>query len=227
MTRTGKIARLPVAVREEVNRRLLDGEPGSKILPWLNGLEAVLRILDEHFGEEPITPQNLSEWRQGGYADWLARREKIAATKELAGYAARLGAAAGGDLTEGGAAILGGKLLEALEGATEGEELRGLADVLVALRRTDLEARKARQRDTLLEQNERKVSLSEKQFEARSCELFIEWAKNKQALDIAQGPEPKAVQMEQLHLLIFGRPPADERSENLGARSEKTNPPKF
>lgn len=36
--RTGKIARLPVAIREEVNRRLLDGEPASKILPWLNGL---------------------------------------------------------------------------------------------------------------------------------------------------------------------------------------------
>lgn len=87
ITRKGKIARLPLAIREEVNHRLMNGEPASKILPWLNNQEAVLRVLDEHFGEEPVTPQNLSEWRQGGYADWCEKREKVSHLKELSSYA--------------------------------------------------------------------------------------------------------------------------------------------
>jgi hypothetical protein len=38
MTRNGKIARLPQEIREQVNRRLEDGEPGKQIAEWLNGL---------------------------------------------------------------------------------------------------------------------------------------------------------------------------------------------
>lgn len=209
--RTGKIARLPVEIRDEVCRRLLDGEPASKILPWLNGLEAVLRVLDEHFNEEPITPQNLSEWRQGGYQDWKKRREQVARLKDLSAYAASLGEAAGGNVTDGSAAILGGRILEKLEKAlndNDDETMAALVDPLVKLRVTDLEARKGRQRERLLDQKERQVALAEKQFQAKTCELFIAWAKDKRAIEIATGPEPKAVQMEMLHDLIFGTPPS-------------------
>ena len=38
MSRNGKIARLPGQNREEINRRLHDGEDGKKILGWLNYL---------------------------------------------------------------------------------------------------------------------------------------------------------------------------------------------
>jgi len=34
-SRVGKIARLPLAVRQEVNRRLQDNQPGVKLLAWL------------------------------------------------------------------------------------------------------------------------------------------------------------------------------------------------
>jgi len=40
-TRIGKIGRLPRQVREELNRRLLEGEPGITLVDWLNGLPAV------------------------------------------------------------------------------------------------------------------------------------------------------------------------------------------
>ena len=43
-TRTGKIARLPKAVREELNRRLQDGEPGTQLVEWLNSLPQVQRV---------------------------------------------------------------------------------------------------------------------------------------------------------------------------------------
>lgn len=204
ITRTGKIARCPLAIREEVNRRLLDGESGPKILRWLNEHPDVLRVLDQYFGEEPVSAQNLSEWRQGGYQEWIVRHEKIEATKALASFAAKIGEAAGGNLTDGSAAILGGKILEKLEAADDDTDLAGLTKALVALRSTDLEARKAQQRERLLSQKEREVALKEKQFQVRTCELFLTWYDKKRAAEIAEGNDKRDVKIEQLRLLMFG-----------------------
>jgi len=74
-SRRGKIARLPQRVRDELNQRLLDGEPGKKLVEWLNGLREVKSVLKLHFNGSPITEQNLSEWKQGGFRDWLAKTE--------------------------------------------------------------------------------------------------------------------------------------------------------
>ncbi len=41
MTGNGNIARLPRAIRDELNRRVDDGQTGKEILPWLNGLPEV------------------------------------------------------------------------------------------------------------------------------------------------------------------------------------------
>jgi hypothetical protein len=98
MARNGKIARLPLHIRTELNRRLQDGEPGIKLLKWLNGLPAVRAALREYFGGVPISIQNLSEWRQGGYQDWVrleAARDFIDNLSEQSG---ELDEAAGGEL---------------------------------------------------------------------------------------------------------------------------------
>jgi len=50
MTRLGKIARLPRGIREELNRRLADGEVGRSLLEWLNALPEVTTALAAHFG---------------------------------------------------------------------------------------------------------------------------------------------------------------------------------
>ena len=47
MARNGKIAHLARDIRNELNRCLDDGEPGTHVLEWLNALEDVQRILDE------------------------------------------------------------------------------------------------------------------------------------------------------------------------------------
>jgi hypothetical protein len=70
-TRNGKIAQLPKDVREELNRRLENGCRGNRLVKWLNELPAVKEILREQFDDRPISHQNLSQWREGGYADWL------------------------------------------------------------------------------------------------------------------------------------------------------------
>ena len=54
MSRRGKIARLPEEIREELNRRLADGEPGSSLARWLNGLPAVREMLERYFGGRDI-----------------------------------------------------------------------------------------------------------------------------------------------------------------------------
>ena len=66
LTRNGKIARLPRSVRQELNRRLEDGEQGNKLVAWLNGLPEVHAIVAAEFGGKSIREQNLSEWKKGG-----------------------------------------------------------------------------------------------------------------------------------------------------------------
>jgi hypothetical protein len=73
--RVGKIARLPASIREQLNRRLENGSLGKKIISWLNTLPEVNQIMAEQFAGKPISENNLSEWRRGGYQDWLREQE--------------------------------------------------------------------------------------------------------------------------------------------------------
>jgi hypothetical protein len=75
MTRTGKIARLPKYVRDQLNRRIEDGEQGKELVKWLNGLPGVQEGLKERFGGRAVTEQNLSEWKQAGHQEWLRQEE--------------------------------------------------------------------------------------------------------------------------------------------------------
>ena len=84
MARIGKIARFPAAVRAQLNSRLQDGAEGRQIVLWLNSLPEVRQILAQFFDGRPINEQNLSEWRQGGYEEWLAWQDILAHAHELA-----------------------------------------------------------------------------------------------------------------------------------------------
>ena len=86
--RRGKVARLPVAVREEVNRRLQNGVPGHELVGWLNGLPEVKAVLESEFGGVPISEKNLSGWRRGGFQDALVRERIFVDAQEMAADAA-------------------------------------------------------------------------------------------------------------------------------------------
>ena len=92
-THNGKIARLPRHIRDELNHRLDDGQPGGRILDWLNALPAVQAA---ESGGGPINAQNLSNWRKGGYQDWLKQQERRNLVRELTENAAELATDAGG-----------------------------------------------------------------------------------------------------------------------------------
>jgi hypothetical protein len=96
MTRNGKIARLPLEVRDELNRRLEDGETGKRLVVWLNGLAAVQELLREQFGGRPMKEQNLSEWKNGGYLEWQGQREKRGLLRQVTEEARELNEQTGG-----------------------------------------------------------------------------------------------------------------------------------
>ena len=89
-TRNGKIARLPFEIREELNHRLLENEPAKIILDWLNADPTVTKVLEALFEGRPISEQNVSEWRQGGYEEWLTYHSYLGNIGDLSENAARV-----------------------------------------------------------------------------------------------------------------------------------------
>lgn len=142
LTRNGKIARLPLEVRELLNKRLQDGEQGKKLVEWLNSLEEVQAVMDSEFGGRPINEQNLTEWKQGGYRDWLAlqeAREVMARLEEETEECDQGGPTPGETLARWLAAryaVATRRLLET-EGPEQWRLLRELCGDVVALRRGD------------------------------------------------------------------------------------------
>jgi hypothetical protein len=56
-TGNGKIANLPSEIREELNYRLSEGEPGNELVEWLNAKPEVIKVIAERFDGRPISEQ--------------------------------------------------------------------------------------------------------------------------------------------------------------------------
>jgi len=82
---TGKISRLPREIREQVNQKLDAGEPGNRLVIWLNELPAVRALLAAEFGGAAIKEQNLTNWKQGGFREWRLQKEVQAFAQQPAG----------------------------------------------------------------------------------------------------------------------------------------------
>jgi hypothetical protein len=148
-TRNGKIARLPRAIREQLNRRCDDGEPGKRLVEWLNSLPEVLAVLAAEFAGRPVSEQNLSEWKQGGYLDWQKQEEKRDWVRQLSEDADQLEIAAGDvELSNRLSVVLAAELGQAarqlLEETTDPQErwerLQEILRELARLRREDQKA---------------------------------------------------------------------------------------
>lgn len=227
MKAVGKIAQLPAKVREALNRRLHDGQPASVILPWLNALPEVIEILKDRFDAEPVSEQNLSLWRNGGFAKWVKEQEQIVRTRERALYSLELAKASGGNLAQGALDQLTGEVFEMVEELAQlreaGQEInpkfiQAVNKSLVAARAKELETQELALRHKIAAQKDRALELAEAQFELRYVAAFIEHAGNKRAHDIATGTAPKEVKMEQLRLLLFGTKPAAPSEAGTPAR---------
>jgi hypothetical protein len=205
MARQGKIARLPHRLREQVNRRLLDGEISRTILKWLNAQDDAVEVWESLFEGAAANPQNLSEWRTGGYKEWIQRRQKSENLKTLASYASDL-AKAGGSISDGAAAIAAGHVLEALENAATDEDvdLSTMVKAVTALQKADLAKRNFKLNQRKESNREKVIELSKDKFEKQTIETFMKWAKTKEAQAILTNGKPKQVQMGMLREMIFG-----------------------
>jgi hypothetical protein len=189
-TRNGKIARLPLHVRENLNRRLQDGEQGKKIVAWLNSLPQVRAVAAAEFGGRPVREQNLSEWKQGGYRDWLAVREAREVTARLDEELADCGDDETRPLSETLArwlavryAVATRRLVET-EGPEQWRLLRELCGDVVELRRGDHSARRLELERSRVAAAEREADMKWK----RKIVIGLEVLEH----EIGKNPEAKA-----------------------------------
>ena len=152
MTHNGKIGKLPKAVREELNRRLDNGGQGRQLLEWLNSLPEVQAVMAAEFDGKPVRKQNLSEWRNGGYAHWLQQQEVLDMARQLAAETGELQPTGAQPLTDQMAVWLTARYLLAIrklagknsDGEPDLKVLREFCHDIVAVRRGDHYAERLR-----------------------------------------------------------------------------------
>ena len=206
VTRNGKIARLPKAVREELNRRLSDGEPGKELVAWLNGLPEVQSMVAAEFGGRAVREQNLSEWKQGGYEEWLRQQEALELVRHLSAEADDLKVASGEPLSDklglwlaARYAVATRKLADENHGELDWQRLRELCSDVVALRRGDHSAAR-------LKMEQARLDRERDETEEEAVAHFQRWAKNPAVREMICGHCVSPEERERRLRAIFGLP---------------------
>jgi hypothetical protein len=190
MTRTGKIARLPEHIRQQINHRLQDGENGREIILWLNAHEEVKAILSSDFDASEINDVNLSHWKLGGFRDWEAQQAALAETHRITAEGHELDQAGQKVLADKIAVWLLGRYAVATRKLIENESdpaawklLREVCHDLVALRRGDHFAEWLRidreKLDLQRRRMEREEKTAEKAPEAKSAPVLSDEEKDR------------------------------------------------
>jgi hypothetical protein len=195
MQRKGKIARLPLPLRTELNQRLADNADGAALLQWLNAAPGVPAMLARDFAGEPISKQNLYEWRQGGFLEWETQQAMFAEARDLAATAGPADPATNHDLAEQLAAVIAAKFTTLLAGWDGAEDkafdakLRVLARFnqnLAILRRANHSAARLRMEQAPFEREEQRLAAAAAYEAERSEErrqVFAEMLARKRAAD--------------------------------------------
>lgn len=222
--RTGKIARLPLEIREELNRRIEKGETGVRLVNWLNKLPGVKDALKTHFDGRPINEVNLTEWRSGGYVEWQAQEATLALAREFKANGQKLAALGGNELTEclkNAVAAHYAALLQGWDGVMTDEMraqlrgLKGLSREVARLRRSDREFEQ-------MKINREALELERQKTEQGIRRKFEEWAAD---TDFREEITPKMTKEEKdraLYRLIYGREKDSKASKDQAPTSNET-----
>jgi len=169
MTRNGKIARLPLDLREQLNQRLRQGQKARQLIQWLNGLPEVQAVLGSEFKGQPILEVNLSRWKNGGYQSWLEEQNSLDAAIAMMEKSSGLRELNKEELSQRVNLILHNQIALELKrldfvppGSRKTRVQRALVDRYVALQRVSLE--KAR-----LGLEERRLSFLHERSLAKAC----------------------------------------------------------
>jgi hypothetical protein len=220
MARNGKIARLPREIRDQLNRRLQNGEQGGPLLAWLNALPVVQAVLARDFGGSAISKQNLCEWRAGGFAEWQARQETLDQARELKADANEITAATDGKLTDHLATVLATRYAALLAGwnGQVTDEFRRKLRVTHVLCQDIVELCRSGHSGARLKMEQERLEREREKTEEEVIAHFQRWLKNPGVRDlICQAwisPEEREARLRE----IFGREPKPVKTGEEMAR---------
>ncbi len=146
MSNPGKIARLPSAIRDQVNERLDQTQNPDAILAWLNSHPDVQPFISDHFQGHPISKQNLSQYKTHSFRAWKLRRDAVDFSQTLSADRAGLESPDAETITDSLAQWLGIRYLALAQAAAntpardpvaELKRLRQLSREILALRRSE------------------------------------------------------------------------------------------
>jgi hypothetical protein len=208
ITANGKIGRLPGAIRDQLNRRLQNGENGRRLVDWLNSLPEVQKVMAAEFEGKPVREQNLSEWRNNGYKKWLLQQEALDMARQLASDVGELQPSGAPPLADQMAVWLTARYLVAVQKLAEKSQdgeldlkvLRELCHDVVALRRGEHSGARLKMEQERLEREREKT-------EEEVLKKFEQWAQNQQVRDCICRNWATPEEREQRMREIYGLPP--------------------
>jgi hypothetical protein len=175
--RNGKIAHLPRPLRDRICQRIYENASLTQLAEALNQIPEVQAVLANHFNAKPISQQNLSEWKAGGYRDWLLKRqllenktESVADARQLAQTAHGLADSLFGILTLDYAQLMMNRDQDDDETFEKKRAaLSILSQDIVRLRRCQIQARRVEIQEGRFERDEEKT-------QEQVLHKFAEWA---------------------------------------------------
>jgi len=210
-------------VREKLNQRLQDGESGRKLIAWLNKDPEVRQVLTTSFEGRPINEQNLTEWKAGGYQDWLAQQEARAQLRELTADTIELAKASDMRLGDHLATLLAARYASVLAN-WDGETTEGLGGKLRALKGLCKDIADLRRGD----HDVTRLALEEERFELKRGKSAEEWAKNPKVKSIVLEnqltPEEKEKRWREILGISDEHPKMRKIREEREAREAKIRP---
>lgn len=172
--RTGKIARLPYHIREEICRRLRDGQPVRAINAWL---------VSSHVQGAPFSDVNFNSWRKGGYQDWLSDEQRNEQIRMRADTIRR-------KLDAGGLSVIDEGMYELAQILTDAarerpEDAEKVANAIVGLKLAVVSDGKLHLDKKKVEQREDFLRLQREKFRWQLAEKLIKFAKDASVQSIA------------------------------------------
>jgi hypothetical protein len=204
----GKIARLPNEIRELLNQRLLDGQPASVILPWLNDHWRVKEVLAAQFDGAPILRQNLDNWRQGGYQDWLNHEQSRLQFDRLAEGAEKISAGGRAAFARGAATIVSSQLFQLIDSNRSEkhnfDDFIKIISTLKPLLNVEQNSDRLKMANERIRQRERQLLLMRDKHQRDVVAIGLRLLGDERAKQIEAADINYAEQIELLGLHIFG-----------------------
>jgi hypothetical protein len=200
-----------------LNRRLLDGESGRQLADWLNSLPEVVAVLERDFEGRPINEPNLTEWKQGGYRDWLVKQEALSQAGELAADAEELTEVAQGRMADHLATVLTARYAGVLAAWNDedGDELKRKLHPLRDLCHNVVELRRGEHDAARLKIEQARLERGRDRTEQDLIGQFIEWIEYPKVRDCVCAEDVNPKERRRRLRELFGLE-CDEQSTGAG-----------